>query len=489
MKFILKTLLLAPSSKKLFEYRNKFLPVFKERDPMFDELYAMISEFHKAYEEFPSAELVIQRLQTAALDKLVTYVNGILSDPGVPTYHSDSEFFAALEDYEKQSSVEDIFKMWTGTQTGLAKASSAVGTTQVASVLDDMLVEAHRIKTRLHRAEASTATLLYGAAAQGTGHSLREIYTNIKTRKDSAEAVYYDIGIKAFDKARLKDGDLVFFGAFTSHGKSVLLRHCAYRQVVYYGRNTAFFSNEMSHDAVRVLFAMLHANNKDIFSNTPYIIYEKWKDGDLSEEEEDFLFNIADYDLRNNPRYGTLYIDQPNQSKFRLSDLSAKLMQIESIMPLSTLVVDYLTLLYALESDRGTPDIGDVNNMIKAFKNLLLTHRNVRGESRPLLGITAAQISRPGLDKALKVEGIYDISAFERYSEIEKSADHLFTVLMTAEMKATRRMRIQHLKNRDGEVCLDPADIFVDLERGFTLSEVAERSSEEQTQLLQSLQI
>jgi hypothetical protein len=45
------------------------------------------------------------------------------------------------------------------------------------------------------------------------------------------------------------------------------------------------------------------------------------------------------------------------------------------------------------------------------------------------LGVTAHQISRHGFDACLKADKRYEIAAFTDYSEIEKSADHLFTCL------------------------------------------------------------
>ena len=53
MLFILKTLLLAPSSKKLDVYQTQFRTVFKGREPLFDELLAVIGTFYNAYQEFP----------------------------------------------------------------------------------------------------------------------------------------------------------------------------------------------------------------------------------------------------------------------------------------------------------------------------------------------------------------------------------------------------------------------------------------------------
>ena len=299
--------------------------------------------------------------------------------------------------------------------------------------------------------------------------------------------VQLQISVTKFADIRLKDGDLVVFGGFTSHGKSVLLRHMAYRQLYRYGRNVAFYSPEMSHDACRGLFALTHANNKYQYPNTPYIAYDDWKAGTLTPEQKDFLFYVADYDLRNNPNLGTLYINQPNKAKFRISDLEASLLELETTMPVHCCIVDYLTLMYPIDGDRGHPDRTDYNDLIKRFKNLLVTHRNIKAMLLPCLSITAHQISRHGFDACLKAEGHYDIAAFTDYSEIEKSADHLFTILMTSDMKNVNKMRLQHLKNRDGAIVHDPVDIFIDFKHAMKLSNTADRPQSELTAIFKTL--
>jgi hypothetical protein len=42
-------------------------------------------------------------------------------------------------------------------------------------------------------------------------------------------------------------------------------------------------------------------------------------------------------------------------------------------------------------------------------------------------------------------------------------------------------MRLQHLKNRDGAVVIDPVDIYVDFAHGMKLSNTAERPAMELT--------
>jgi hypothetical protein len=78
-------------------------------------------------------------------------------------------------------------------------------------------------------------------------------------------------------------------------------------------------------------------------------------------------------------------------------------------------------------------------------------------------------------------------SHFAEFSEIEKSADHLFTCLMTPDMKNTRQMRLQHLKNRDGAIVENPVDVYIDFVHGMKVSNTADRPQTELTAILKIL--
>ena len=368
MLFVPKTLLLSPSPKKLSEYQTQFAPVFKGREPLFDELLAVIGTFYNAYQEFLDPNELLERLQAEGHTKLADYLSNLLTNPTVPIHSEEGSFFLALEREELEFTKQQAILTLRRAEAALAQPKE-IGLAGVIPPIDTMLLELYQLKARVQRSETSTSSLLMGSENVGSGHSLPEIYQRIKKRHNSADAVYFDLGVTKFADIRLKDGDLVVFGGFTSHGKSILLRHMAYRQIYRYGRNVAFYSAEMSHDACRGLFALMHANNKIEYPNTPYITYDAYKSGTLTAEEKDFLFHVADHDLRNNPKLGTLYIDQPNKSKFRLSDLSESLLALEATMPVHCLVMDYLTLMHPLETDRGHPERADYNNLIKGFKN------------------------------------------------------------------------------------------------------------------------
>lgn len=492
MKDILRALLVEPSAAKYNEYSTQFKNIFASRDPVFHEIFDMLEGFYRKYNTFPTVDFIKDRFEQHNKAQYLEYLLSALADDSWPNT-SDATFFSKLEDLEQRATVFDLSQLTTKIMSKASKLDKdAKGKHDEAegleAAVDELLAGAHKIRTQLSRGSASIASMVYGSTSLGSGHSLQEIYQRNIEKQASDSAPYYGLGFDKMAPAKFRDGNLIIFGGFTSHGKSVLLRHAAYRQVLA-GRNVAFFSFEMSHDDIRMLFALLHANNKEIFPGTPYLSTEAFEDGKLTEEELSFLMDVADYDLRNNPDYGILYIDQPSKSPYRLSDLEATLTELETQFPVHAVAVDYLTLMHPVETERGIPDMTAYNNMIKRFKNLLLTHRNAHGKITPMLGFTAAQISRPGLEKCLKEEKIYDISAFHMYSELEKSADHLFTVLMTADMKATNNLRLQHLKQRGGTVVYEPVDLIIDLARGFTLAESVTANPTQTAELLKTLVI
>jgi hypothetical protein len=231
MLFILKTLLFAPSPKKLDVYQAQFQAVFKGCNVLFDQLFNLIAGFYNAYKEFLNPEALLARLNEDGEIKLVDYLSNLLTDPTIPIYSEEADFFAALEQEEVDFTLHQTFLTFRRAEAALGQPKES-GLSGIIPPIDTMLMELHQLKARVQRSETPTSSLLFGSEDVGSGHSLREIYKRIKERQNSADAVYFDLGVTKFADIRFKDGDLVVFGGFTSHGKSVLLRHMAYRPIV-----------------------------------------------------------------------------------------------------------------------------------------------------------------------------------------------------------------------------------------------------------------
>jgi hypothetical protein len=106
-----------------------------------------------------------------------------------------------------------------------------------------------------------------------------------------------------------------------------------------------------------------------------------------------------------------------------------------------------------------------------------------------MICLTAAQISRKGLEEAMKRDGLYDLQAFSTYTEIERAADIAMTVLMTADMRKAGQLKLQVLKNRDGIVPTEPLTLTVDFAHGWRLQELDERNPTETLNVLRILQL
>jgi DnaB-like helicase C terminal domain len=279
--------------------------------------------------------------------------------------------------------------------------------------------------------------------------------------------------------SRRRRGDLIFIGAYTSHGKSALLRFLAYILVIEHGLNVAFWSLEMEAEVVRTQFAILHANNKILFPDTPRIRYQDYKLGKLDAEQEDFVFRHAGPDFAMNPAYGSLLIEQPNSSRFTLADLTRRIGEIETTEgPVHALVIDYVTYMHPLPADRIVPpQPSDYNQMIKELKRTCLAHRHANGQSGPLICLTAAQISRRGYAEALKQNGTYELAAFSTYTEIERSADIAITSFM--DQQNPSNLYLQVLKNRDGKTRPERLQLYIDPEGGFGMYEMRQHNAEE----------
>lgn len=484
MKDILKTLIVDNSVKKWTEFL-KFNSFFQGRDKYFDQSIIFIEKYFSKYTLFPKYSQFTELLNSSNEDQFLSYVAGVC-ESDIPVYNSEEEFVAALVVSQKTYLEQDIIT----TINGYSVSYGNLGAKNKDSILesvDDLITDLYKVKYKVSQNEDSTSSLVYGSEAVNL---FKKLYAKIEEKKMNSEAFYFDIGVPGLENVLMKRGDFVVIGGYTSHGKSVWLRHILYRFLTKYHMNCCLFSLEMKHDNILEEFYLLHANNKEIFPNTPYISNEKFNKGELSSEEKDFLFDLAVKDFAKEEKYGSIYIDQPNKSKYSLLDMQMKVKFVEStIMPVHVVGQDYLSLFYPIIDGRRSPDMEDYNQMVKDTKNYGLTHTTREGVIDPLIIITPAQISRKAMAEALKNDGRYTLDCIRYYYEMEASADVAFSTLLTDAMRLSGQLRIQNLKNRDGRVIVDPIDVRCDFSNGYTIGELGVRSDQEILEILQSIEI
>ena len=481
--YIARTLLVAPSDRKWINYQTQFQDYFAGRWPLFDQLISFIADFVAAIGKCPPFSACEIELTAANDEYLLKYIRAIAQDERVRIHHEDADFAAALRAVKNklyQSELSAVMQDFQGVITGRAAHLPAV-----QQGLNTMLASLYTAQQRALGSDAADTSVLYGEKAQ---QELREHYETIKAKRLKGD-IYYTLPFPKLAEVQIKQGDLIFVGAYSSQGKSLLLRALAYHFLIVYGLNVAFWSLEMSRDATRTMFALLHANNKERYPHTPMVPVGSYKEGTLDDEQEDFMVTLSNWDLTANPNYGSLYIEQPNKPDFSLADLTGRLRMIEqTMMPVQVLVIDYITRLNPVPIGRLAPvRIDDYNHMIQDLKRLCLTYRDREGKSAPLICLTAAQISRKGYEEAMKRDGLLDLQAFSTYTEIERSADIALTSLMTPEMRNLGQLKLQVLKNRDGVVPTEPLTLHIDFAHGLRVQELHQRTFEERARGLRSL--
>lgn len=485
MKSILKSLTLAPSAKKLQDYEAHFAPFFAGRDAEFDRVLALICEHGRRFGTVPNAEAVARALAASNDNALLIYLQGIAADPMVECVQDDTAFASHLQGRKLQYAQLDIGKHLREGQTRLA--GSGVDEHRMVSGIDATITGLHEARLRLQGNQGAVSFSLHGDAALA---SFREHYAEIERKRASGTTLYYTLPFKTLERVRLVPGDLLFTGAFTSQGKSLLLRALSYHLIVAYRLNVFFSTPEMTADRVRLLFALLHASNRALFPDAPPISYDDYCEGRLTPEQRDFLFDAAFPDFAGNPAYGRLYVEQPGKSRYTLPEMIQEVERYEATeREIDVCTVDYLLRLYPRPPGRGEASIDDYNQLVKDFKTWLISHRGRGGKPRPVLGMSAAQLSRTEYKAALGNNGLYDLKAFRLYTEIECSSDIVLTTMMTPQMAALNQLSLQMHKYRDGAVEVDPVMLHVDHAYGYRVEEILRRQPADTALALQRLAV
>ena len=449
-----------------------------------NEILSIIEDIYREFDTYPSLTALGQEVSLVNSQEATQVYMQIASLQPLP----EGEFFTHIRMVEKLTYEQKLTQELLASQDALAQMQNK-SVDSISKYIEDTITKVSQIKSVFSDNESTISSISYGKDAV---NQFKQDYQDICTKKDSDEALYLSLGLGgAFKDLQLKKSDLFVVAGFTSHGKSIFLKWFVYRLLTVYHYNCYYLSLEMSHRVIRNQFFILHANNKDIFPGTPFISYDAYKNGALTDEENDFLFNVAAPDFTQNENYGTLYLEQPESTKVRLSDLERYIKKVETeFMPIDCVAVDYLSLMYPLESNRGRPEVDDYNLLVKSFKNMANTHTDPQGREAPFLAVTPAQISRNGYEQCLKTEKkVYESSAIWKYTEFERSSDALMTVFLTEEERNANKIKIQLLKNRDGKLDVEPVDVYCDLDKSCHLSDISKRTETQTIEALRSLDI
>ena len=256
-KFIARTLLVAPSVDKWTAYQNRFRDFFAERWPRFDELISFLTDYCGRVGAFPTRTAYETELTAANNQELLEYIRDI-DDATLPIYAGYPDFVSVLQAGKIYQFRADLLSAVAGFDAAAKGSRTDLDALQQA--LNGLQSHLYTAQQRALGSDAADTSFLYGKEAQ---QELREHYQ--RSRPSLKGRALLHLPFRQLADVQIKQGDLIFVGAYTSQGKSILLRALAYHFLYEYGLNVAFMSLEMSRDAIEDV-QLLHANNKRTLS-------------------------------------------------------------------------------------------------------------------------------------------------------------------------------------------------------------------------------
>ena len=484
MKELIKSVVAGhdPVSYSLLQTSYDFL---EGGDKECDSVFKYIRSFYiESNGQVPDPESLVRYLAMANENGLVVKLKEWLEDSSIPVFDNSSQFYAHLI-----SSKQLLFdrRLHVALQQVEASSHQTGSEAERAEAVIKSVSNITELVSKLRQEENRDTSFIYGDQAV---EDFRQDYGMIRDAKDREDILYFGLGFKEFERILMKKGDLLTIAGFTSQGKSVWLRYLSYHMAIRYGFHVGFFTLEMGASVVRRMFWLMHSNNKKIFPSAPRITYDDYVMGLLTDDQIIHLDKVAIPDLAMNPNYGTLWIEQPGQSKFTIPDLKARVDLVErGVMDLDVVALDYLTLMNPDMGTKsyGTPQRSDYNQMFIDLKRYALSHKGPDGSDKPLLIMTGMQISRHRYEQAVKDGGIYDITASSEYVQSEQSSDVLVTSFMTPEMREKYNIRLQVHKNRGGAVPPIPVDFHIDLPAGQQIGDLGAVGSDELIEELRNI--
>lgn len=263
-----------------------------------------------------------------------------------------------------------------------------------------------------------------------------------KTKVDGSYIVC-KFGYKNLDEklGGIANNDFINILAYVKQFKSTLERNLMYNALLQ-GKNVLLITMEMSDEEVEAEIQAIHSSNKLRFGpGRPHVSPNSIKEGNLSDEAENFLFNEVVNDLANSDDLGIMKVINPSEGEYYFTDLIADINRTRASMDVDLIFLDYLTL--AKPSKNYTRE--DVNDMFKAVRKYGLTNKI------PI--INCVQVGRAAYNEMLEDEfHRYKPDSASDYNEVERSSTVMLSTAQTPEMKTSNEIFVSCILSRRSNV-------------------------------------
>lgn len=286
-------------------------------------------------------------------------------------------------------------------------------------------------------------------------------------------------GIKEIDDriGGMNAGTVTTIAGFTGQFKTSWSLNIARLNAYELGYNIVYISLETPKQDMNWNLLSRHSYEMK-FPKYNFVGHDRMRRCELTQEEEDFIFNEVEADLKgeyvdangvSHKRGRVIILDESDFNTFSFGEITAVLEKVDDELNgmLDAVVVDYVQLCKFSGSGITSDANAQINSYVTFFRRLSQNFRkeiSPDGEEtvRQLTMILLAQLNRGGWQKAVRNNGVYQLDALADANELERGSARIFTTYTTEDMKARKSAQVQILKNRTGQTLYEPVTVYAD---------------------------
>lgn len=310
-----------------------------------------------------------------------------------------------------------------------------------------------------------------------------ELTWNTVTDIEQSECYMYDLTV---------DGSPTYcLNGYVTHNTTMSL-NIAHLNAYELGYNICYLSLETPKEDINWNLLSCHSYSTK-FQRYNFVSHAKMRWGTMTADEEDFIFNEVEPDLKNDyidddgntrKRGKVIILDESDFKTFSFGEISSVIEKVDDKLggKLDCVIVDYIQLCKFSGHGVTYDANSQINSYVTFFRRLAQNFKKEIKEDgteevRQLTMILLAQINRSSWQKASRNDGRYDITCLADANELERGSARVFTTYTSEDLKARKSAQVQILKNRAGQTMYDPVTVYADGEAYVFMSEDGMNSS------------
>nr|DAJ83288.1 MAG TPA: Helicase REPLICATION [Bacteriophage sp.] len=310
-----------------------------------------------------------------------------------------------------------------------------------------------------------------------------ELTWNTVTDIEQSECYMYDLTVEGSPTYCLN--------GYVTHNTTMSL-NIAHLNAYELGYNICYLSLETPKEDINWNLLSCHSYSTK-FHRYNFVSHAKMRWGTMTADEEDFIFNEVEPDLKNDyiddegntrKRGKVIILDESDFKTFSFGEISSVIEKVDDKLggKLDCVIVDYIQLCKFSGQGVTYDANSQINSYVTFFRRLAQNFKKEIKEDgteevRQLTMILLAQINRSSWQKASRNDGRYDITCLADANELERGSARVFTTYTSEDLKARKSAQVQILKNRAGQTMYDPVTVYADGEAYVFMSEDGMNSS------------